>query len=187
MPTPTSTPAAITTDPSDLLAVGRGHPPPANLGHPGPHDDSDIRLGVDVRSAIKARTPPPAYDVLPPPIFPQLQQSGGRPGGGASGFGGHGHGFGQPQAQPHGPSSPYAQFNTHPHTHPAFGPTPISSTLPLLPYAYIEAPGAADRRARWRFVSALVVGMGLYVLVGMAVGLEVVGERGIGGRAANVW
>lgn len=57
-----------------------------------------------------------------------------------------------------------------------FGPTPIAASLPLLPYAFYESSGAAAARARWRFVSAVMVALGIYLFVGAVVGLELLGE-----------
>lgn len=61
-----------------------------------------------------------------------------------------------------------------------FGPTPLgrAATVPFA--AYIDAPGAADRRAYRRFVSALAVSIGVFVVLSVAVGLEIIGEHGIG-------
>jgi hypothetical protein len=58
----------------------------------------------------------------------------------------------------------------------AFGPTPISTSLPLLPYGFYESSGAAAARARWRFVSAVMVALGIYLFVAAVVGLELLGE-----------
>jgi hypothetical protein len=62
---------------------------------------------------------------------------------------------------------------THQHT---FGPTPISTSLPLLPNAFYESSGAAAARARWRFVSAVMIAFGIYLFVAAVVGLELLGE-----------
>lgn len=81
---------------------------------------------------------------------------------------------------------PHFAFHPYPNAHHLqaqnFGPTPISAmttmaTLPLLPYAFYETPGAADARARWRFMGAVLVAVAVYVFVGFVVGLEVLGER----------
>lgn len=100
----------------------------------------------------------------------------------------------QPHSQPHNRHQerrthhdPHSSFYPYPnahHVHPAqtFGPTPISAmttmtTLPILPYAFYESPGAADSRARWRFMSAVLVALTVYAFVGFVIGLEVLGER----------
>jgi hypothetical protein len=60
-----------------------------------------------------------------------------------------------------------------------FGPTPLGRAA-TVPFAeYIDAPGAADRRAYRRFVSALAVSIGVFGLLSVAVGLEIIGEHGI--------
>ncbi|KAF9534108.1 hypothetical protein CPB83DRAFT_843691 [Crepidotus variabilis] len=64
----------------------------------------------------------------------------------------------------------YSQAHQH-----QFGPTPISNSLPLLPYAYHQSMAEADRRTSWRFVTAVGVGLGLYLLMGGVVGMEVGG------------
>ena len=58
----------------------------------------------------------------------------------------------------------------------AFGPTPISTSLPLLPYAFYESSGAAAARARWRFVSAVIIALGIYIFAAAVVGLGLLGE-----------
>jgi hypothetical protein len=71
-----------------------------------------------------------------------------------------------------------------------FGPTPVPLNLPLssnqgvvvsgtvlLPYAYYDA-AAVDARARRRFVESMLCGVGVWVLVGVVLVLEVVGEVG---------
>jgi hypothetical protein len=58
----------------------------------------------------------------------------------------------------------------------AFGPTPISTSLPLLPHAFYESSGVAAARARWRLVSAVMVALGIYLFVAAVVGLELLGE-----------
>jgi hypothetical protein len=50
--------------------------------------------------------------------------------------------------------------------------------VPLLPYAYYDGPGAADSRARWRFVESFLWAVGVWVLCGVVLVLEVVGEGG---------
>jgi hypothetical protein len=70
-----------------------------------------------------------------------------------------------------------------------FGPTPLNVppphsnqtmvlSVPLLPYAYYSAPGAADSRARWRFAESFFWAVGVWVLCGVVLVLEVVGEGG---------
>lgn len=73
-------------------------------------------------------------------------------------------------------SSPRTNHTPHPGPTPHFGPTPISTSLPLLPYAFYESYGAAAARARWRFVSAVVVALGIYLFVAAVVGLALLGE-----------
>jgi len=60
--------------------------------------------------------------------------------------------------------------------HAGYGPTPLTSNQPLLPYAYYEARGSADARARSRFIGAILCAFGLWLLVAFAVGVEVAGE-----------
>jgi len=62
--------------------------------------------------------------------------------------------------------------------HAGYGPTPLTSNQPLLPYAYYEARGSADARARSRFIGAILCAFGLWLLVAFAVGVEVAGEGG---------
>jgi hypothetical protein len=86
--------------------------------------------------------------------------------------------------QPHPTNSCHHQhrhfaFHPYPNAHhlqaQTFGPTPISAmttmtTLPLLPYAFYETPGAADARARWRFMGAVLVAVAVSIFVGFVVG-----------------
>jgi len=62
--------------------------------------------------------------------------------------------------------------------HGGYRPTPLTSNQPLLPYAYYEARGSADARARSRFIGAILCVFGLWLLVAFAVGIEIVGEEG---------
>jgi hypothetical protein len=62
--------------------------------------------------------------------------------------------------------------------HASFGPTPLT-TQPLIPYAYYDARSPysvaqADMRARWRLIGALLWGFGLWAVIGLLVGVEVV-------------
>ncbi|TFK43839.1 hypothetical protein BDQ12DRAFT_197218 [Crucibulum laeve] len=73
------------------------------------------------------------------------------------------------------PNAPYPNPNpalASANHHPSFGPTPISHSQPLLPYAYYGPAGAAASRARWRFLGALFWGVAIYCLLGMLVGVE---------------
>ena len=99
----------------------------------------------------KTNSPPPAYAVLPPEpaTSPQRQTPPPSP---------------SPQGTP--PSLPYHPSPTTLHPN---GPTPISSHYPLLPYAYYDLPDDADERARWRFLRALMCGVGIWVIFGMIV------------------
>lgn len=123
---------------------------------------------------IKINSPPPAYAVLPPDQEPPATSS-------------------QWQMPPASPSSPPLQHTLTPDNpnlqhqplpyhplptaheihHPQVGPTPISSQYPLLPYAYYDSPAVADGRARWRFVSAFMFGIGVWVIAGIIIGGEI--------------
>lgn len=101
-------------------------------------------------------SPPPAYAVLPPDHDPSATCS-------------------QQQASSSSPSVPNAHLSPQPYhpappapylDHPHFGPTPISSEHPLLPYAYYDSPSVADGRARMRFVGAFVCGVGVWLVIG---------------------
>lgn len=50
-------------------------------------------------------------------------------------------------------------------------------SVPLLPYAYYDAP-AANSRARWRFAKSFMWAVGVSVLCGVVLVLEVIGEGG---------
>lgn len=67
-----------------------------------------------------------------------------------------------------------------PHTaqHPGYGPTPLATNQPLLPYAYYAPREFADVRARWRFFEALTLAIIIWILCGFMVGVEVWGEEG---------
>lgn len=78
-----------------------------------------------------------------------------------------------PTPMPSRPQSPVIQVH-----HGGYGPTPLTSNQPLLPYAYYEARGSADARARSRFIGAILCVFGLWLLVAFAVGIEIVGEEG---------
>ena len=51
-------------------------------------------------------------------------------------------------------------------------------SVPLLPYAYYDAPGTADARARWRFAESFLWAVGVWVLCGVVIVLEIIGEGG---------
>lgn len=65
-----------------------------------------------------------------------------------------------------------------PHAHPGYGPTPLATNQPLLPYAYYESRGSADARAKWRFFQALVWGIALWAICGFVIGVELWGVEG---------
>ena len=82
----------------------------------------------------------------------------------------------QPSSMPNRPCSPgHSVIQVH---HAGYGPTPLTSNQPLLPYAYYEARGSADARARSRFIGAILCAFGLWLLVAFAMGVEVAGEEG---------
>lgn len=125
----------------------------------------------------KTDSPPPAYTVLPseheqpaatssrrqiPPVSPSLASPNPCPS--------------TPNPQPIPSLQPLPlPYAPSPETRPPhFGPTPLSSQYPLLPYAYYDSPAVAEERARWRFVGALMCGVGMWVVVGGAVGSEIV-------------
>lgn len=83
---------------------------------------------------------------------------------------------------------PYILPTTGPHTHNArFGPTPISTTQLVLPYAYYGPRDTADTRARWRFAGALLLAVGVWSLLGCLVGVELWEERRLGLTAIRMW
>ncbi|KIM46492.1 hypothetical protein M413DRAFT_316135 [Hebeloma cylindrosporum] len=107
---------------------------------------------------VNPRTPPPSYASLGPPPGPY------------------------PSSYPY-----HTTFPTTPSR--GFGPTPLTVSppnqthtvvlsVPLLPYAYYEVPGTADARARWRFAESFLWAIGVWVLCGFVLVLEVVGEGG---------
>jgi len=137
------------------------------------------------RTNIKTNSPPPAYAVLPPDREPPAASSQRQtPPASPSSPSPHQHPL-TPNAQlspnlqhqplPYHPP-PAALPLPYPHAetrHPYFGPTPISNQYPLLPYAYYDSPVVADGRARWRFVGALMFGVGVWVIAGVIVGGEI--------------
>jgi len=107
---------------------------------------------------VNPRTPPPSYASLVPPPGPY------------------------PTTYPYYTPTMDGQASTS----RVFGPTPLPLNLPsglvvsgtlLLPYAYYDA-AAADVRARRRFVESVLCGVGVWLLVGVVLVLEVVGEGG---------
>ena len=83
------------------------------------------------------------------------------------------------------PPGPYYTIPTTPSR--GFGPTPLTVpppnqtmvlSVPLLPYAYYDAPGTADARARWRFAESFLWAVGVWVLCGVVIVLEIIGEGG---------
>lgn len=92
------------------------------------------------------------------------------------------HPRGQPQSYPQPISYSnsqqqdfYNQYDPQLHHNHHFGPTPISASLPVLPYAYYQPRADADRRALRRFGGAAVVGLGIYLAVGLVLGMEIGG------------
>jgi len=51
-------------------------------------------------------------------------------------------------------------------------------SVPLLPYAYYDAPGTADARARRRFAESFLWAIGVWVLCGVVLVLVIIGEGG---------
>src|ERR1700678_631618 len=105
-------------------------------------------------SNIKSSSPPPAYEVLPPDLEPPATSSQTPPVSLSS------PSPYQPLPTPDGhlsppnlqaPPQPFQDPPTTQTRQPHFGPTPISSQHPLLPYAYYESLAVADIRARRRF------------------------------------
>ncbi|KAJ3508994.1 hypothetical protein NLJ89_g5457 [Agrocybe chaxingu] len=160
--TPTPTPHATpSTNPnpnrSDNVSANEGSPENPPLPGTSGHQSQQVQQGhsYNINNAV---TPPTCIRLPPPRPFPSPT------------------GLSSPSPQtPLPPPQPlslpqalsYSQPTSHPHSHQhQFGPTPISSTLPLLPYAYYETPGAADARARWRFVGAAVIALGVYLVIG---------------------
>lgn len=161
------------------------HPPNPSLQ---PDDDVYNNTLSAPEQHIKARTPPPAYASLSPrPSSPVLPPPGpGSPSPPSSSEQSHSSASSSSSQQtwPSGPpysynDTPYLPASTS-HSHPEFGPTPLTSGHPLLavPHAYIGAPGAADRRARWRFVGGLFCAVVLLMGASGLVGLGLVGEWG---------
>ena len=73
-----------------------------------------------------------------------------------------------PTSRIHPPAMPIQQQE--------FGAVQIAASLPLLPDPRALSSGAAAARARWRFVSTVMVVLGIYLFVGAVVGLELLGE-----------
>jgi len=121
-----------------------------------PHPTSSRRANAHIPGPLQhtvSMTPPPPYVPLPPASSPRTNHT-------------------LPPAQglypaPHPGPTPHQQ---------GFGPTPISTSLPLLPYAFYESFGAAAARARWRFVGAVMIALGIYLFVAAVVGLVLLGE-----------
>ncbi|KXN89452.1 hypothetical protein AN958_05614 [Leucoagaricus sp. SymC.cos] len=65
-----------------------------------------------------------------------------------------------------------------PSLHPGYGPTPLGTNQPLLPYAYYESRGSADARARWRFIQAFSFAMVVWMLLGFIITIEILGDEG---------
>ena len=171
------------------------------------NDNANNTLLAPPEQRIKARTPPPAYASLSPrpgsldlgpaevpstPPPPLLASGSGSTSPTPSHWQSSASSSSSQQTWPNG--YPYAYSDTpyfpsstsQPHTHPEFGPTPLTSGHPLLavPHAYIGAPGAADRRARWRFVGSMFCAVVLLMGVSGLVGLGLVGEWGGGGMGS---
>ncbi|KAF8914303.1 hypothetical protein CPB84DRAFT_1758917 [Gymnopilus junonius] len=167
------------------------HPHPPNPSLPRPDGDVYNNTLFAPEQHIKARTPPPAYasltprpgsPVLPPPLAPGSPSPPPSHSSASSSSSqrtwpeGHVHSYAYSD-------TPYLQVPTLPsHAPPEFGPTPLTSGHPLLvvPHAYIGAPGAADRRARWRFVGSVFCAVVLLMGLSGLVGLGVLGEWGGG-------
>jgi hypothetical protein len=64
------------------------------------------------------------------------------------------------------------------HVATGYGPTPLATNQPLMPYAYYESRGSADARARLRFIYALAWAIGLWVIFGFVIGVEVLYNEG---------
>jgi len=120
-----------------------------------------------------SQSPPPPYVHLPPV----------NSGGPNSNSDSHGFYGPYPQGYPsHGIPVPYTPPIPNPlfhpyfsHQHQHFGPTPLSATVPLL-HAHYEPPGAADNRARKRFVRSVMAAFGVCLLASVIIGLEILGE-----------
>lgn len=135
---------------------------------------------VPVIQNTASQSPPPPYVPLPPvngggPNSISNSDSGSQ--GPVLHLQGHYLSSGITPGTPH--VSPIPNPLLHPyfsHQHQHFGPTPLSTTVPLLPYAHYEPPGAADIRARKRFVRSVMVAFGVWLLVSVIIALEVLGE-----------
>lgn len=171
---------------------------PTPSQHPHPHQPNPSLQPDDVynntlsapEQHIKARTPPPAYASLSPrPDSPALlPHPSGSPSPPPSSDHSSASSSSSQQTWPNGHVDPYSYTDTRYlpastlHSHPEFGPTPLTSEHPLLavPHAYIGAPGAADRRARWRFVGSVFCAVVLLMSVSGLVALGALGEWGGG-------
>ncbi|KAF8165666.1 hypothetical protein B0H34DRAFT_247837 [Crassisporium funariophilum] len=138
---------------ADTNAVPTHYPRPSTMA-------SEPGTGTNT-NRVKPLTPPPAYAVLPP----------NNPSSSSSSSSSHHHHHPSHLTPPYPAPLPYAQ--PYPYPHPNFGPTPLSSAQPLLPYAYYDAPGAAVARARRRFVRAVMCAIGVWVFGAFVIGLEV--------------
>ena len=175
--------------------------PPSSTSPQSSHETSTSPVGVNTSRSrantqhlqlphapviqhTASQSPPPPYVPLPP------VNSGGP--NSTSGSNSHPQGFYGPVLHqgnypssgfPVVPGTPYVPLIPNPllhpyfsHQHQHFGPTPLSTTVPLLPYAHYEPPGAADVRARKRFVRSIMVAFGVWLLVSVVIVLEVLGE-----------
>ncbi|KAJ3561735.1 hypothetical protein NP233_g10017 [Leucocoprinus birnbaumii] len=100
------------------------------------------------------------------------------------------HSYHQPPPMPSSSQPPPGMVIPVQH-HPGYGPTPLASNQPLLPYAYYEARGSADARARSRFIGAVMCAFLFWLLIGFVVIVEVVGVRDDqwiwGALAKKIW
>ena len=143
-------------------------------------------------STFKPDTPPPAYAPMAPSI-PSIPTSSS----------GTGSTFSPPSSAAPSTSQPYpynagqlsqqqrsANSNTmagqyqyqSPHAGQPYGPTPLSATqqAALLPYYDPRSPYALEqavKRARWRFIGAMLWAVGIWVGVGLITGGIVVDIR----------
>jgi len=174
-----------------------------NDGHSASDSQGDLYIKVPAYNVAVGRTPPPSYSSLvpygssssqavasssrttspphhPPPstlVIPGYARS---PASSSSSYGS----IPPASANPFSNSIPTSYAYAYSPSPAAFGPTPMNASHPLLaaPHAeeYIEAPGAADRRARWRFAGAVCWAFALWTGLGGLMALEVWGEGGMG-------
>ncbi|KAF9567407.1 hypothetical protein CPC08DRAFT_758366 [Agrocybe pediades] len=150
-------------------------PPPSYSSLGPPYVFTTPGSGHGVASSSRTRTPPvviPSSDLLTSPTQPLTSSSYNT--------------IPPASANPFSNSAPTVNAYDYAYSpSPAafgVGPTPMNASHPLLaaPHAeaYIEPPGTADRRVRWRFAGAMFWAMVVWIGLSSMLGLVVWGEGG---------